>query len=47
MDRNLFDFAGLKASGLPDPNGDTAFDEEPCAVPAMPGTITLHRETED
>jgi tRNA 2-thiocytidine biosynthesis protein TtcA len=47
MDRNLFDFAGLKASGQPDPNGDTAFDEEPCAVPAMPGTITLHQETGD
>jgi tRNA 2-thiocytidine biosynthesis protein TtcA len=43
MDRNLFDFAGLKASGQPDPNGDIAFDDEPCATTAAtPGTITLH-----
>ncbi|MBV7484695.1 tRNA 2-thiocytidine(32) synthetase TtcA [Bordetella sp. BOR01] len=26
MDRDLFDFAGLKPSGVPDANGDTAFD---------------------
>ena len=41
MDRNLFDFAGLKASGEADPNGDIAFDDEPCAAPALPGVITL------
>jgi tRNA 2-thiocytidine biosynthesis protein TtcA len=29
MDRGLFDFAGLEATGQPDENGDTAFDEEP------------------
>lgn len=33
MDRELFDFAGLRASGQPDPNGDIAFDEDPCAPP--------------
>ncbi|MBB5202430.1 tRNA 2-thiocytidine(32) synthetase TtcA [Glaciimonas immobilis] len=33
MDRNLFDFAGLQATGIADPNGDIAFDDEPCAVP--------------
>ncbi|PUA17637.1 tRNA 2-thiocytidine(32) synthetase TtcA [Glaciimonas sp. PCH181] len=33
MDRNLFDFIGLKATGIADPNGDIAFDDEPCAVP--------------
>ena len=33
MDRNLFDFVGLKATGIADPNGDIAFDDEPCAVP--------------
>lgn len=27
MDRDLFDFAGLQASGSPDPQGDTAFDD--------------------
>ena len=26
MDRNLFDFVGLKPSGLADPDGDMAFD---------------------
>lgn len=26
MDRDLFDFAGLKPTGVPDANGDTAFD---------------------
>ncbi|SDV50337.1 tRNA 2-thiocytidine(32) synthetase TtcA [Chitinasiproducens palmae] len=33
MDHGLFDFGGLRASGRPDPNGDIAFDEEPCAPP--------------
>lgn len=28
MDRNLFDFAGLKPSGIADENGDKAFDAE-------------------
>lgn len=30
MDATLFPFAGLRADGLPDPQGDIAFDEEPC-----------------
>lgn len=30
MDRDLFGFAGLKASGQADPLGDIAFDEAPC-----------------
>ena len=29
-DRKLFDFAGLRATGLPDPQGDIAFDPQPC-----------------
>ncbi|MGC8702034.1 MAG: tRNA 2-thiocytidine(32) synthetase TtcA [Thiomonas sp.] len=29
-DRKLFDFVGLRATGLPDPQGDIAFDPEPC-----------------
>lgn len=33
MDRQLFDFVGLQATGIADPNGDIAFDDEPCAVP--------------
>jgi tRNA 2-thiocytidine biosynthesis protein TtcA len=34
MDRTLFDFVGLRASGEPDPLGDIAFDDEPCGTPA-------------
>jgi tRNA 2-thiocytidine biosynthesis protein TtcA len=34
MDRHLFDFTHLAASGTADPNGDIAFDEEPCSTPA-------------
>lgn len=33
MDRRLFDFAHLQASGVPDEAGDKAFDEEPFAEP--------------
>ena len=32
MDRGMFDFASLQASGIADVNGDIAFDEEPCAT---------------
>jgi tRNA 2-thiocytidine biosynthesis protein TtcA len=30
MDRELFDFAGLRATGTPDPEGDVAFDDPEC-----------------
>mgnify|MGYP001765227705 FL=1 len=33
MDRRLHDFAGLHATGVPDPEGDTAFDAEEFAAP--------------
>jgi tRNA 2-thiocytidine biosynthesis protein TtcA len=33
MDGKLFDFRGLAANGVPDVDGDIAFDEEPCAAP--------------
>ncbi len=32
MDRNLFGFTDLKTTGIADPNGDIAFDEEPCST---------------
>ena len=32
MDRKLFPFAGLRATGEADPQGDIAFDEEPCSA---------------
>jgi tRNA 2-thiocytidine biosynthesis protein TtcA len=37
MDRSLFPFTTLKATGVADPAGDHAFDAEPCAAPA--GTV--------
>jgi tRNA 2-thiocytidine biosynthesis protein TtcA len=36
MDPKLFDFHGLRATGVPDADGDIAFDEEPCAEPQVP-----------
>ncbi len=45
MDRNLFDFNDLKATGVADPNVDIAFDNEPCATPTsitVPRIIPLH-----
>jgi tRNA 2-thiocytidine biosynthesis protein TtcA len=36
MDRELYDFASLRPSGRPDPNGDIAFDDEPCTVDEDP-----------
>ncbi|MDL1860694.1 tRNA 2-thiocytidine(32) synthetase TtcA [Betaproteobacteria bacterium PRO7] len=36
MDARLFDFRGLAATGVPDANGDIAFDEDPCAEASEP-----------
>jgi tRNA 2-thiocytidine biosynthesis protein TtcA len=33
MDRNLHPFATLQPTGRPEPGGDIAFDDEPCAPP--------------
>jgi len=41
MDRQLYPFTTIKATGQPEPNGDIAFDEdEQCGTPA-PGVIRL------
>ena len=45
MDRNLYPFTSIQATGAPVADGDLAFDEEPCA-PA-PATIQLHRANPD
>jgi tRNA 2-thiocytidine biosynthesis protein TtcA len=37
MDTALFDFHGLRPTGIADPAGDTAFDELPCAPAAAGG----------
>ncbi len=46
MDRKLFDFMALQASGLSDPNGDIAFDDEPCATTAVSSIIPLQPVSE-
>ncbi|HTY99481.1 MAG TPA: tRNA 2-thiocytidine(32) synthetase TtcA [Rhodocyclaceae bacterium] len=43
MDRRLFDFAGLAATGRPDPDGDHAFDDEEFAMMLMPTELTIHQ----
>ena len=42
MDRKLFPFTTLQATGVPVPEGDIAFDDEPCATPVA-DSILLHR----
>ncbi|WP_348700177.1 tRNA 2-thiocytidine(32) synthetase TtcA [Duganella fentianensis] len=45
MDRDLFSFTDLQIDGVANPNGDVAFDEDPCSTPdTTPGIITLQRE---
>ncbi len=41
MDANLFNFADLKVDGQVKPEGDIAFDEEPCAPPQPFNTISI------
>jgi tRNA 2-thiocytidine biosynthesis protein TtcA len=42
MDATLHDFKNLKATGVPDENGDHAFDEEEFpATPALPGGVQV------
>ncbi len=43
MDRALFDFAGLSATGIASADGDIAFDEEPCST-GNAGTIIRLQE---
>jgi tRNA 2-thiocytidine biosynthesis protein TtcA len=45
-DRNLFPFTTLQTTGVPDPQGDRAFDpdDEPCATPAATPVQWLARE---
>ena len=37
LDRSLFDFAGLAPSGVPNADGDRAFDPEPCTFAGAAG----------
>jgi tRNA 2-thiocytidine biosynthesis protein TtcA len=46
MDRSMFNFNELQATGVADVNGDIAFDEEPCASDNL-NVIKLHRVDAD
>lgn len=45
MDKKLFNFTDLEISGEANPNGDIAFDDEPCAPPTS--VISLKLDGED
>ena len=55
MDRGLFDFAGLAPTGVPDADGDIAFDVDPTfdapapspAIAVDAGAIPVRRSTDD
>ncbi|WP_230404844.1 MULTISPECIES: tRNA 2-thiocytidine(32) synthetase TtcA [Undibacterium] len=46
MDKDLFNFRDLKLTGDAVPNGDIAFDEEPCSTPTT-GVIQLQLDQDD
>jgi tRNA 2-thiocytidine biosynthesis protein TtcA len=46
MDRSMFNFSDLQASGVADANGDIAFDEEPCST-GDTNVIRLHKSDDD
>ena len=41
LDAKLFDFKGMKATGVPQENGDMAFDPETFSMPSLPGIQTI------
>ncbi len=41
LDTKLFDFKGMKATGLPQEDGDMAFDPETFNMPGLPGIQTI------
>ena len=41
MDHGLFPFAGLRATGVADADGDIAFDEDPCSTEAPSNIISI------
>ncbi|WP_430699137.1 tRNA 2-thiocytidine(32) synthetase TtcA [Rubrivivax gelatinosus] len=48
MDRKLYPFETLRATGVADGDGDKAFDEEPCAPPPpAPGALRIAPDSED
>ena len=47
MDKSLFNFTDLKATGIASPDGDIAFDEEPCAPPVATNVVRFGGVDED
>ena len=47
MDRSMFNFASLAATGIASADGDIAFDEEPCATDSAVNVIRLHQAADD
>jgi tRNA 2-thiocytidine biosynthesis protein TtcA len=41
MDTTLHPFAGLRAGGIADANGDIAFDEDACATTSRASTVSI------
>jgi len=41
LDAKLFDFKGMKATGVPQEDGDMAFDPETVSMPSLPGIQTI------
>jgi len=41
LDAKLFDFKGMKATGVPQEDGDMAFDPETFSMPTLPGIQTI------
>ncbi len=41
LDAKLFDFKGMKATGVPQEDGDMAFDPETFSMPGLPGIQTM------
>jgi tRNA 2-thiocytidine biosynthesis protein TtcA len=41
LDRELQDFARLRATGIPQASGDIAFDDDPCTTPATVSAIRI------
>ncbi len=46
MDSALYDFSGLRVTGVPSPDGDIAFDEDPCESDATDPTAGVIRFAE-
>jgi len=44
LDRELQDFAAVRATGIPQPSGDIAFDDDPCTTPSSVTAIRIETQ---